>query len=97
MTPTYCDFCGSSRVAWSYPCGEFTILCLRTSGPWNACDTCHLLIEANENEALALRSNNTLIAKLPSLPDDPTEMQIIQDGFRQHRTGPAVPYRKDAS
>ena len=58
--PPYCDFCGSTDVRWIYPCLDFSFMFVPMGDQWLACDICHLLIEANESEALALRSNNTL-------------------------------------
>jgi hypothetical protein len=93
-----CDFCGSTAVRWIYPCRPFYFMFIfPMSGQWLACEVCRLLIEANETEALALRANNTLRAKLPFIPDDPTDMHKIHDLFRMHRTGPATPYREDPS
>ena len=50
-----CDFCGTTQVAWIYPCRTFTVGSNVMSGGWTACRRCSGLIEQKKMDELAHR------------------------------------------
>jgi hypothetical protein len=87
-----CDFCSSPRPRWSYPCPDFTVQGYGSEGDWAACDECSLLVEADDREALALRSAEQYVA-LHGLVSAGASVMIaetlvdFQRLFFEHKTG----------
>lgn len=59
-----CDFCSVTAPAWLYPAGDVvSVLSVGgvpdtvhdVSGPWMACEECHMLVQKGDREALAKR------------------------------------------
>lgn len=83
----FCDFCSDPHPPWDYPCESFELWGLVNSlDSWGACDACHLLIQADQWDALAERSK----AKM-GVPAIPLHIhRQIHEAFRKHRKGPAL-------
>lgn len=78
-----CDFCSSKEVTWSYNAEDFSVPEAEwgSRGGWAACDTCHDLIEADQREALLLRSVETFFIRHEDLPDNPENRQILRSNL----------------
>lgn len=50
-----CDFCLTRDVAWCHHCDPFTLDWYVDDGRWAACSTCHELVLARDEPALAAR------------------------------------------
>ena len=61
MSELICDFCSAPRPSVEYPADETELPGLTISiGSWLACADCAELIDADDREALALRSYSRL-------------------------------------
>jgi hypothetical protein len=93
-----CDFCNAPAVAHSYPCRSFSLPEFATESvtDWAVCEPCAALIEAGDRIGLAVRSVETILARLPERPDRAGLLHItefiaaLHFGFHAHRTGPRV-------
>lgn len=89
-----CDFCGSPRPRYHYPCATFEVeavpatLSMGMVQEWAACGVCKILIDHDRWEALAQRS----IACYPTtlLPEVQQGIRLLHQQFRRHKSGPAV-------
>ena len=99
MTPI-CDFCSSPTVTWRSPAVTFSVEGITSVSDWAACDPCHALIEANDQDGLLDRSLKTFPG-LNEIPADDREVAKaglcamiapLLDGFRASRQGAAVPH-----
>lgn len=81
-----CDFCAEQTAAYRYPARRVGMVRLGGAvvvlpgGDWLACLTCHLLVEAGQWASLSTR------ARLSA-----EQGTALWAGFRQCRSGPAVP------
>lgn len=100
MNDLRCDFCSASWPMWRYPARSFIAyvaanLAGESVGDWAACDTCHLLIEADDRPGLARRSLDELILKHPEARAASDillhDLADLHRRFFEHRIGPAVP------
>lgn len=70
-----CDFCFAPHPTWTVPCDDFDSSTgdAGSLGPWAACDTCHLLIEANDCKKLVHR----VLRESPSWSDYRGEARTV--------------------
>lgn len=60
-----CDFCSSPAPLWHYPALSFVDrVGSRSIADWLACEQCHVLIEADDHDALARRSLTSAIGRV---------------------------------
>lgn len=87
-----CDFCSQPGPRWRYPAKSYmdTKSGYGSVDDWAACETCHALIECDDD-----RSRRQLVQRSLDRWSDAERRvlrpQIIEfhDQFRSHRTGPA--------
>src|SRR4030081_184431 len=97
-----CDYCQGGTPRWIYPCGDAhlgtithgqTVLHAVSLGNWSACETCSVLIEADDWPALARR---TLAAVGLKRVAPGTRVRLLAQirlthrQFRRARSGPRV-------
>ncbi len=95
-----CDFCSGLQVRWCYPARDFFnvvsggptgIVVSESVGGWAACEQCHGLIEAGDEEALLNRSVQNFVELYGFLPPTLAEdIRRIHNQFFAHRCGLAV-------
>lgn len=91
-----CDFCTTTPVAWSYPCGlvilETPVGTHVSNDPWGACTECHDLIEAGDRPGLAERSGTAFLLEHGELPPEIVTLLIeVQASFFAKRLGDPEP------
>lgn len=88
-----CDFCTEIPVRWAYPCGlvvvETPIGTHASSDPWGACDPCHELIEAGDQEGLVQRALANFDGPVPA--ELAAMFHEVQAAFFAARLGDARP------
>ncbi len=91
-----CDFCSEPHVAWRYPANSFVAYVIagvvgQSVGDWEACRTCHALIEAADRKALLERSLQTFFEKNPDMRSAEVELRAqmaqFHDLFFAHQSG----------
>lgn len=99
MSPTpigqACDFCGDDAT-WRYPCRDFSIGYVGSSGAWLACDVCHANIEAGDRDSLARRAISHVMFRRPAAAfvraEITDELHLFHGLFFLHREGAAAPF-----
>lgn len=93
MPQKVCDFCSMPSVSWQYPARSFDamrgVFRLRSIGEWNACETCHDLIEGGNWTALAHRCAEYFCKHSMQYEACSTFMLKVHAKFARHRTGDA--------
>src|SRR5215475_8852837 len=93
MPQKVCDFCSMASISWQYPARSFDamrgVFTLRSIGGWNACETCHDLIEAAHWTALADRCVEHFCKHSKQHKPRPKLMLKLYSKFAKHRTGDA--------
>jgi hypothetical protein len=100
-----CDFCNKPAPDWTYPARPFrgrfhdpenTVAePFGSDGGWAACDECHALIEAGDDEGLVEKTMRSPHSFVDLTDADPTWNAVrgsivqLHQAFRSHRTGPA--------
>lgn len=95
-----CDFCSvnDSEEWWAFPCADFEYDVQfdgfpkgGSKGEWEACQTCHALILADDRRALARRALEHDLQRNPEMEGHYNYLYAItrrmHEGFFKHRTG----------
>jgi hypothetical protein len=98
--PIKCDFCAHRRCAWRFRVIPFQPDDPRHPSPyeveeWAACSACYELIRAEDYEALAVRTVDT-ISNPAVMPIDTVRQELVRafrhhyEEFATHRIGPPL-------
>ncbi len=99
-----CDLCSEPNPTWVYPAEDFPVILYESiislsSAGWEACDTCHALIEDGNTEALAIRCLDQYLGEhtgdVMDVEGILNMVHEIHGQFFEHRLGPA--YRQEVT
>jgi hypothetical protein len=93
MPQKVCDFCSMASISWQYPARSFDamrgVFTFRSIGEWNACETCHDLIEGENWTRLANRCAEHFCKHRMQHKACSRLMLKLHRKFARHRTGDA--------
>jgi hypothetical protein len=101
-----CDFCSAPDPTWAYPANTFIAfeehlgqgesVGAISHGGWAACDVCHALIEAGDQQGIAKRSLDELLMEhtemIMATDELLVEMVALHRSFFDNRCGAGIPY-----
>ena len=95
--PFICDFCSDPSPKWEYPAKTFTYpgyTNYGSRGNWLVCETCHLVMERDGDDALTWRAAKVFAAKMPeATPEEHYQvLKVLHRKFIEYRTGKPFPF-----